>query len=197
MNRVLTACRQSRHINQKENEVRFMTLRSIVVVPNEALKRKAKEIVNIDDHVRRLAADMAETMYKAPGIGLAANQVGELLRLIVVDVVYPYAEGKDKKKNPLVLINPQIVHCEGESVQEEGCLSVPDFGVEVKRAERCQVRCVDLAGKPINIDAEGLLARALQHEIDHLNGVTILEHASFLKRDLYRRRLKKKARKDR
>lgn len=174
-----------------------MTLRSIVVVPHEALNRKARKISDIDDKIRALAMDMAETMYKAPGIGLAANQVGELLSLIVVDVEYPYAEEKDKKKNPLFLINPEIVKSEGETVNEEGCLSVPDFGVEVKRAERCQVRCVDLEGKPINIDAEGLLARALQHEIDHLNGMTILEHASFLKRDLYRRRLKKKARKDR
>ncbi|MBI5247856.1 MAG: peptide deformylase [Desulfomonile tiedjei] len=174
-----------------------MALRSIVVIPHEALNRKAKKINNIDDKIRLLAIDMAETMYKAPGVGLAANQVGELLRLIVVDVVYPYAEGKDKKKDPLVLINPEIVQSEGESVNEEGCLSVPDFGVEVTRAERCQVRCVDLEGNPLNIDAEGLLARALQHEIDHLNGLTILEHASFLKRDLYRRRLKKKTRRDR
>lgn len=174
-----------------------MTLRSIVVVPHEALNRKAKEIVNIDDSIRKLAADMADAMYKAPGVGLAANQVAQLLRLIVVDVVYPYAESKNKKKNPITLINPEIIKAEGKCVNEEGCLSVPDFGVDIERAECCQVRAVDLEGNPVNIDAEGLLARALQHEIDHLNGLTILEHASFIKRDLYRRRLKKKARKDR
>ncbi len=173
-----------------------MTLRSIVVVPHDALNRKAKKISNIDDQIRSLAMDMAETMYKAPGVGLAANQVGELLRLIVIDVVYPYAEGQNKKKHPLVIINPEIVQSEGETVNEEGCLSVPDFGVDVKRAELCQIRGVNLDGNPVNIDAEGLLARAVQHEIDHLNGKTILEHASFLKRDLYRRRLKKKARRD-
>jgi peptide deformylase len=180
----------------ERNEVHFMTLRSIVVVPHDALNRKAQEVNNIDDQIRALARDMAETMYKAPGVGLAANQVGELLRLIVIDVVYPYSEGKNKKKQPLMILNPQIIKSEGETVNEEGCLSVPDFGVDVKRAELCQVRGVDLDGNPINIDAEGLLARALQHEIDHLNGLTILEHASFLKRDLYRRRIKKKTRRD-
>jgi peptide deformylase len=174
-----------------------MALRSIVVVPHEALTKKAKEIREIDERIRKLAADMAETMYKAPGIGLAANQVGELVRLIVVDVVYPYAQPSEKKKNPLVLINPTITLCEGACVKEEGCLSVPEFGLEIKRPECVQVQAIDLEGKPIKIEADGLLARALQHEIDHLSGKTILEHASALKRNLYHRRIKKRSRRDR
>ncbi len=174
-----------------------MALRSIVVVPHEALSQKAKEIKAIDDRIRKLAADMAETMYKAPGIGLAANQIGELVRLIVVDVVYPYAQPSEKKKDPLVLINPTITLCEGECVKEEGCLSVPEFGLEIKRPTCVQVEAVDVQGKPIKIEADGLLARALQHEIDHLNGRTILEHASSLKRNLYHRRVKKRSRRER
>jgi len=171
-----------------------MAVRPIVVVPHDALTRTAEEIIDINDRVRKLARDMAETMYKAPGLGLAANQLGELLRLIVIDVDYHYAEPKDRKKEPIWLINPEISLCEGEAVKEEGCLSVPEFEVEVKRAARVQVRGVGLEGKPIQIEAEGLLARVLQHEIDHLHGTTLLEHASSLKRGLYRRRLGKLAR---
>jgi peptide deformylase len=171
-----------------------MGLRPIVVVPDDTLNRKAEEVVNIDEHVVALAKDMAETMYKAPGVGLAANQVGELVRLIVLDVEYAYAEPKDKVKRPIYIINPRITHGEGELRAEEGCLSVPDFGVDVDRYERVQVQGVDLEGKPVSFDAEGLLARALQHEIDHINGTTILKHASLLKRNMYTRKLKKMAR---
>jgi peptide deformylase len=173
-----------------------MAVRTIMVVPHTALTRKAELITNIDERVRSLALDMAETMYKAPGIGLAANQLGELLRLIVVDVIYPYEESKERKKNPIIILNPEIIKKEGNAVNEEGCLSVPELGVEIERAEFIQVQGVDIEGKPLRFDAEGLFARALQHEIDHLNGTTILDHASPLRRDLYRRRLKKKARKD-
>jgi peptide deformylase len=168
----------------------------IVVVPDEALKKKAEDITNIDDRIRSLAKDMADTMYHAPGIGLAANQVGKLVKLIVFDIVYPYAEPHEKKKNPICILNPRITAAEGSCSKEEGCLSVPEFGLEVRRAERVQVVGIDLDGNPIKMDAEGLLARVLQHEIDHLNGATILDHASPLKRNLYKRRLKKKQRKD-
>lgn len=174
-----------------------MSVRQIVVVPHEALSQEAEEITHIDDHVRNLANDMAETMYKAAGLGLAANQVGEPIRLIVVDVAYAYAEPKDKKKDPLILINPEISQCEGEEVIEEGCLSVPDFNVEVTRPACVQLTAVDTDGNPVKIEAEGMLARALLHEMDHLKGTTILDHASILKRNIYRRRLKKKARRDR
>lgn len=173
-----------------------MAVRQIVVVPHPVLSQEAKAIKNIDDYVRNLARDMAETMYQAPGIGLAANQVGELIQLIVVDVEYAYGDPKDKKKKPIVIINPEIGLCEGSDTLEEGCLSVPDFNVEITRPSCIQLTGVDLEGNPLKIEAEGLLARALQHEVDHLRGTTILDHASVLKRNIYRRRQKKKARRD-
>jgi peptide deformylase len=171
-----------------------MALRQIVVVPHEALGCSAEKVTDINDKIIKLAADMAETMYKAPGIGLAANQVGKLLQLIVIDVVYPYAEPSEKKKNPVILLNPAIVIAEGEATAEEGCLSVPEFGLEVRRATQIKVEAVDISGKPISFEAEGLFARALQHEIDHLHGKTILDHASALKRRIYVGRLRKLAR---
>jgi len=171
-----------------------MAVRPIVVVPHPVLVQRAEEITGINDQIRQLAADMADTMYKAPGIGLAANQVGVLARLIVIDVQYAYAEPQHKKKNPIFIINPTICSTEGSEVKEEGCLSVPELGVEIKRALKVQVNGLDLEGKPLSLEAEGITARALQHEIDHLDGTTVLEHASALKRSLYRRRLKKKAR---
>lgn len=174
-----------------------MSARSIVVVPSRSLTTESAMIKDINEDVCKLAADMAETMYEAPGLGLAANQVGELLQLIVIDVAYPYAEPHDRKKSPIFILNPKISVSEGEVVKEEGCLSVPELGVEVKRAQRVRVEGVDLEGKPVTIDAEDLLARVLQHEIDHLHGKTILDHASPLKRGLYQRRLKKKVRRER
>jgi len=174
-----------------------MAVRPIVVVPHEALRTKAAAIAEITDALRALAREMADTMYKAPGVGLAANQVAELVRLIVLDVEYPYSDSREKKKNPIVIINPVISHFEGQIVREEGCLSVPEFNVEIKRPEFVTVEGVDLDGNPLKIDASGLLARALQHEIDHLNGTTLLEHASPLKRSLYRRKIRKNARRER
>lgn len=166
----------------------------IVVVPDAVLKKRAQDVTNIDEGIRTLAKDMADTMYHAPGIGLAANQVGRLVRLIVFDIVYPYAAPHEKKRNPICILNPRITMAEGSCSNEEGCLSVPQFGLEVRRAQRVHVAGVDLDGNPVSMDAEGLLARVLQHEIDHLNGATILDHASPLKRNLYKRRLKKKQR---
>ncbi len=173
-----------------------MSLREIVVVPHDALSRRAEEITDIDDAIVSLATDMAETMYRAPGIGLAANQVGELRRVVVLDVEYAYAEAHEKRKKPIILLNPVISHAEGVCLREEGCLSVPEFGVEVERPEFITAEGVDLDGKPVKIETGGLLARALQHEIEHLEGRTLLDHASPLKRNLYRRKMKKKARKD-
>jgi peptide deformylase len=174
-----------------------MAVRQIVVVPHEALDQEAEDISNIDQHIRDLARDMAETMYNASGVGLAANQVGEPIKLIVVDVDYAYAEPSKKKKNPLVIINPEIGQCDGEETFEEGCLSVPEFNVDVVRPACIQLSGIDIEGSPVKIEAEGMLARALQHEIDHLKGTTILDHASVLKRNIYRRRQKKKARRNR
>lgn len=169
----------------------------IVVIPHVALSQPAEEIKEIDDRIRRIAKQMAETMYKAPGLGLAANQVAELIRLIVMDLDYAYAEPSKKQRKPIFIINPEICSREGEAVREEGCLSVPEFELEIKRSAQIEVKGVDLEGNPLRIEAEGMLARVLQHEIDHLYGKTLLDHASSLKRTLYQRRLKKKARRDR
>ncbi|MGC8660866.1 MAG: peptide deformylase [Desulfomonilaceae bacterium] len=168
-----------------------MAVLTIVTAPDPTLSQKSSAVVDITEDICRLAVDMTDTMYKAPGIGLAANQVGELVRVIVFDIHYAYAEPKDKKKVPTVLINPVIVYAEGEEFKEEGCLSVPNFNVDVKRAARVQVEGIDIEGKPVKIEGEGLVARVLQHEIDHLEGKTLLDHSSALKRNLYHRRIKK------
>jgi peptide deformylase len=168
-----------------------MPVLRIVTAPDNKLTSKAELITELNEDVFRLASDMTDTMYKAPGIGLAANQVGELIRLIVFDIHYAYAEPKDKKKAPTVIINPVILISDGEEFKEEGCLSVPNFNVDVKRAARVQVEGVNIKGKPVKIEAEGLMARVLQHEIDHLEGKTLLDHASALKRSIYQRRAKK------
>jgi peptide deformylase len=171
-------------------------LRRIVCVPHEALRSRAEEVTNIDDDLRSLARDMAAIMYAAPGVGLAANQVGDLRRIIVADVQYSASEPHNKIKRPIFVINPELSAVEGACVREEGCLSVPEFALEIQRAERAHVRGVDLDGNPLEMDVDGLLARVFQHEIDHLNGTTILDRASVLKRRLYTRKMKKKARRD-
>ncbi|MCL5126578.1 MAG: peptide deformylase [Deltaproteobacteria bacterium] len=171
-----------------------MAVRSIVTVPDPKLSERANAVIDLTEDICQLAADMTDTMYKAPGIGLAANQVGELVRVIVFDIHYAYAEPKDKKKVPTVLINPVILFTEGEEFKEEGCLSVPNFNVDVKRAARVQVEGIDIKGKPLKIEGEGLVARVIQHEIDHLEGKTLLDHSSALKRNLYHRRVKKSRR---
>ncbi|MFH0957818.1 MAG: peptide deformylase [Pseudomonadota bacterium] len=168
-----------------------MPVRRIVTIPDPRLMAKAESIQDIDENICQLATDMIDTMYKAPGIGLAANQVGELVRLIVFDIYYAYAEPKDKKKNPIVVINPVISISEGEEFKEEGCLSVPNFNLDVKRAARVQVEGVDIEGNPVKYEADGLMARVFQHEIDHLGGKTLLDHASALKRSIYTRRTRK------
>lgn len=171
-----------------------MAILPIITVPNKVLEVEAEYINNIDDTLIALAKDMSQTMYSAPGIGLAANQIGKPIRMVVVDVDYAYAAPSEKVKKPIYLINPRITLSEGSEVKEEGCLSVPEFGVDVKRALKIQLKAEDLDGAPLTIEAEGLLARALQHELDHLKGTTILSHASPLKRRLYQRRVKKMAR---
>lgn len=171
-----------------------MAILPIVTVPHSVLDEETRLVENIDDSLIALAKDMAQTMYHAPGIGLAANQVGQPLRMVVVDVEYAYAEPSEKVKKPIYLINPRITLREGSEVKEEGCLSVPEFGVEIKRAQSVQIEAEDLDGNPVTMDAHGIFARALQHELDHLDGKTILNHASSLKKRLYQRRLKKAAR---
>jgi peptide deformylase len=158
----------------------------IYTYPAEVLKTPAETIEEIDDEIQGLADRMIETMYGAPGIGLAANQVGILKRLIVFDI-HPKEDGR----SPGVLINPEIVLSEGEIIREEACLSVIDFSAEVTRKACVKVRGVDRHGKPLDIEAEDLLAICLQHEIDHLDGTLFIDHISSLKRSLYKKRLKK------
>jgi peptide deformylase len=158
----------------------------IYTYPETVLRAKAEPIQNIDEETRNLVASMCETMYSAMGIGLAANQVGELKRILIYDVTQTEAG-----PNPSVLINPEIVLTDGDVVQEESCLSVIDFSADVPRKERIKVRGVDKDGNPVDIEADGLLARCLQHEIDHLNGVLFIDHISTLKRTLYNKKLKK------
>lgn len=158
----------------------------IFTYPDTVLRAKAEPVENIDEVIRNLVDNMCETMYSAMGIGLAANQVGELKQILVYDVTQSEAGA-----NPAVIINPEIVLTDGDVVQEESCLSVIDFSADVPRKERIKVRGVDKDGNPVDIEAEGLLARCLQHEIDHLNGLLFIDHISALKRKLYNKKLKK------
>jgi peptide deformylase len=164
----------------------------IFTFPDPVLKSKAAPVENIDDGLQRLVDRMVVTMYAAPGIGLAANQVGATQRVVVYDVL-----SRDGDPHPSILINPEVVMAEGRIVYEEACLSVLDYSAEVERAERVLVRGVDRDGNPVDVEAEGLLAICLQHEIDHLNGVLYIDHISSLKRTLYKKKLKKMMQKGR
>lgn len=158
----------------------------IYTYPASVLRAKTEPVKNIDGGLQELVDRMAEAMYAAPGIGLAANQVGELKRILVYDLT-PQDEGRKLS----VIINPEIVLAEGDLVQEEACLSVIDFAAEVNRKTKIKVQGVDRHGRPVDIEAEDLLARCLQHEIDHLNGVLFIDHISALKRALYKKKLAK------
>jgi peptide deformylase len=156
-----------------------MALRPILILPDPRLRTVSEPVNGVDAGVRRLIDDMFETMYDAPGIGLAAIQVGEPKRVITVDLAK-----KDEPHNPQVFINPEILSASEErSVYEEGCLSIPDIHEDVERAARVRVRYLDRDGKPQEVEADGLLATCLQHEIDHLNGVLFVDHISRLKRE--------------
>ncbi len=164
-----------------------MALLPIRKLPDPVLRQQAKAITEITGELQSLIDDMAETMYAAPGIGLAANQVGALHRLIVFDVSQREGGPRDLQ----VVLNPCVTAGEGEIVHEEGCLSVMDFAAEVRRHARVLVKGLDREGKPIEIAGEGLLAVVMQHEVDHLDGILFIDHISRLKRGLYLRRLKK------
>ncbi len=168
-----------------------MAILEIIHYPNPVLKKKTQKIQKIDDSIHKLVRDMAETMYAAPGVGLAAPQVGHSLRLAVLDVTKA-----NQPKELIVLINPEIVAEEGECTWEEGCLSIPDFNEEIKRKKKVTVRCQNLAGEEVEIVADELLSIALQHEIDHLDGILIFDRISKLKRDLFKRKLKKEMKED-
>jgi peptide deformylase len=163
-----------------------MAVLRIHTYPDPVLKKKAKPVKVMDDEIRRLAADMVETMYAAPGVGLAANQVGRLHRVAVIDIT-----PADAPRNPIILINPEIIASDGKCVNEEGCLSVPGYKDEIKRFEKVTVRAMDIDGKSRELSGEGLLAIAFQHEIDHLDGILFIDRLSTLKRSLVRRKLAK------
>ena len=170
-----------------------MALRPVLQFPDKRLTRKAQPIEAITDEVRRLAQDMCEVMYDEPGIGLAATQVGEEVRLIVVDTEWKEEDGV---QNPLILVNPELSEHEGEVLWKEGCLSVPDFEAEVKRAERVTMRALDLDGKEVEIRAEGLQAVCFQHEVDHLDGILFIDRISRLKRSRYAAKRKKQLKRE-
>jgi len=165
-----------------------MALRPVLQFPDKRLRRVSEPVAEITDELRALAEEMLEVMYDEPGIGLAAPQVGEPVRLVVVDTEWT-EEGAERR--PAVLVNPEITHAEGRIVWTEGCLSVPDFTADVQRAERVHLRALDLEGRPVEEDAEGLRAVCFQHEIDHLDGILFIDRISRLKRSLYVQRRKK------
>lgn len=159
----------------------------ILTFPDERLRRRAEPVEQVDDSIRQLVDDMFESMYDAPGIGLAAIQVNVPMRVIVIDT-------SDEKDQPLCLINPQILERSGEEQMDEGCLSVPGFFEPVTRAERVKVRALGRDGEPFELETDGLLAVCIQHEIDHLDGKLFVDHISSLKRQRIRKRLEKERR---
>jgi peptide deformylase len=168
-----------------------MALRDIIILPDKRLRSVSKPVVAIGDEIRTLVADMFETMYEAPGIGLAAIQVGVPSRVIVMDLSKREAEAE-----PRVFINPEITwSSEEKSLYEEGCLSIPDVHEDVERPARVKIRYLDLEGKPHEEDAEGLFATCIQHEVDHVNGVLFIDHISKLKRERITKKFTKAAKK--
>lgn len=165
-----------------------MALLPILEFPDPRLRTKAQPIAQVDDSIRQLADDMLETMYAAPGIGLAATQVNIHQRLIVIDI-------SEDKNRPMVLINPEYDVIEGEQTYDEGCLSVPGYYETVNRAEKIRLRALDREGKPYTLDCDGLLSVCIQHEIDHLDGVLFVDHISRLKRERIKAKLVKSQKK--
>ncbi|HEX2017928.1 MAG TPA: peptide deformylase [Aurantimonas sp.] len=168
-----------------------MTIRPLIILPDPVLRQTSQPVERVDAQVQSLADDMLETMYDAPGIGLAAIQIGEPLRLLVIDVAK-----EDEEKAPRVFLNPEILaRSDDLSVYEEGCLSIPDYYAEVERPAEVTVRYLGLDGKLHEETADRILATCLQHEIDHLNGVLFIDHISKLKRDMVVKKFTKAARK--
>jgi peptide deformylase len=161
-------------------------IRPIVLWGDPVLEQPAEAVTNVTEKEAKLVQDMIETMYKAPGVGLAAPQVGVPKRIMVTD-----ATGGDDKSQLLVVMNPEIVATDGEQYEEEGCLSIPGFSATVVRPKKVVLKGVDLNGKDVIIEGSDLLARAFCHELDHLNGTLFLEHLSFIKRDMIKRRIKR------
>jgi len=169
-----------------------MAIRRIFETPDAILRQISKPVETFDDKLKTLVADMFETMYEAPGIGLAAVQVGEPIRLLVIDLQEPDEEGGEPVRDPRVFINPEVLwHSDTEVPYTEGCLSVPEQYAEVLRPDKIRARWQDETGKVYEEEIEGLLAVCLQHEMDHLNGVLFIDHLSRLKRDMVLKKLAK------
>ena len=166
-----------------------MSIKPLIILPDPVLRQVSRPVERVDDALRRLAEDMLETMYDAPGIGLAAIQVGEPVRLLVIDLA---KEGEPPA--PHVFVNPEVLErADARSTYEEGCLSIPDYYAEVERPASVRVEYLDRDGRRQEIVAEGLMATCLQHEIDHLDGVLFIDHISKLKRDMVVKKFRKLA----
>ena len=169
-----------------------MTIRPIIALPDPRLRQRSEPVAEITDEIRALARDMLDTMYDAPGIGLAAIQVGIPKRVVVIDLAKP-----EEEKQPVVLVNPEITWSSDEKrVYEEGCLSIPEYYEEVERPDRVRFRYRNLAGETVEAEADGVLATCVQHEIDHLNGVLFIDYLSKLKRDRVIKKFQKAARRE-
>ena len=165
-----------------------MTIRKILTEPDPFLRQKSVKVEEVNDEIRSLMDDMLETMYNAPGIGLAAIQIGVPKRVIVIDL-----SREDEKKNPFYFINPEIItNSDGDATYEEGCLSVPGQFAEINRPDKCKVKYLDYSGKKQTLDAEGLLATCIQHEIDHLEGILFIDYLSKLKKSMIVKKLSKR-----
>ena len=169
-----------------------MSIKPLVIIPDSKLRLRSEPVKDITDEIRRLADDMLDTMYDAPGVGLAAIQIGVPVRMVTMDV-----SKSDDERQPLVLINPEILWASEEKrVYEEGCLSIPEYYEEVERPDRVRFRYMNLQGETVEQDADGLMATCVQHEIDHLNGVLFIDYLSKLKRDRVMTKFKKAAKRE-
>ena len=167
-----------------------MTIKPLIILPDPLLRQQSKPIEQVDAEITRLADDMLDTMYDAPGIGLAAIQIGVPRRMLVIDI-----SREDEDRKPVVFINPEILNVSDDvSAYEEGCLSIPDYYAEVERPASLTVDYIDRDGEKQTVEADGLLATCLQHEMDHLNGVLFIDHISRLKRDMVIKKFTKAAR---
>jgi len=164
-----------------------MALKEILIEPNKVLREKSIKVDKVDDDIQKLMDDMLETMYAAPGIGLAAIQIGVPKRVIVLDIT-----SKDEQKNPMYFINPEIIQkSNNNSIYEEGCLSVPGQFAEIVRPDRCHIKYLDYFGQPRELKAEGMLATCIQHEMDHLEGILFIDYLSKLKKSMIAKKLSK------
>ncbi len=174
------------YLYNKLVKLKFMAIREIRKYPDEILRKKTEPVEDFGDDLQKLIDDMVETMYAAPGVGLAANQVGVSKQLTVIDV----SVGSEET-SLIVLCNPEIIDHEGEVANEEGCLSIPEYTTMVKRYEKIKVKALDRYGKEIEIEGDELLARALQHEIDHLNGLLFVDRIGRIKKEFFKKRYKR------